>query len=100
MDSPLSPVTIIGIHGSGTSMSLGRWKTMGLFVGEVKDDNHVAFFFQRIDEWLISQSEGSWTQPQAVHDLVERIANGGDGLHCSLLCCYRRGGEMGAQLSP
>jgi hypothetical protein len=46
-------------------------ETMGLFVGEVKDDKHVAFFFQQIDEWLISQSEGSWTQPPAVYELVE-----------------------------
>jgi hypothetical protein len=69
--STLSPIIIIGMHRSGTSMITRMLETMGLFVGKDKDANHEALFFRRIDLWLFSQCGGSWEHPQPIHHLVE-----------------------------
>jgi hypothetical protein len=69
--STFSPIIIIGMHRSGTSMITRMLETMGLFVGKDKDVNHEALFFRRIDLWLFSQCGVSWEHPQPVHYLVE-----------------------------
>lgn len=37
---------------------------LGLFFGEYKDENGEAFFFLRLNDWLISQGGGRWDHPQ------------------------------------
>jgi hypothetical protein len=69
--STVSPVIVIGMHRSGTSMITRMLETMGLFVGERKDDNHEAHFFMDIDLWLIAQCGGSWEYPAPIYNLVE-----------------------------
>jgi len=65
------PVIIVGMHRSGTSMVIRMLEALGLFVGERKDPNHEALFFQRINEWLLRQSGGTWDYPKGFHYLLE-----------------------------
>lgn len=47
-------------------------EAMGLFVGHHKDKkNCEAFFFVKINEWLLRQSGGSWYDPEPIHHLLE-----------------------------
>lgn len=41
----LSPILIIGMHRSGTSMITRKLESLGLFLGNEKDENDEAFFF-------------------------------------------------------
>jgi len=65
-----SPIIIIGMHRSGTSMVTRMLESLGLFVGARKDDNHEALFFRRINEWLMSLSGATWDYPAASLDLL------------------------------
>src|ERR1700685_2157824 len=69
--SPSSPIIIIGMHRSGTTMIARMLEAMGLFVGKKKESNHEALFFLRIDRWLFSQCGASWENPQPIYYLVE-----------------------------
>lgn len=65
-----SPIIVIGMHRSGTSMITRLLEELGLFVGVRKDANHEAVFFNKINEWLISQSDAAWDHPEPFHYLV------------------------------
>jgi hypothetical protein len=69
-NNPVSPVIVIGMHRSGTSMLLRNLRALGLFVGHT-GDNDEAVFFYRIDQWLMSQSGASWENPAPVRYLLE-----------------------------
>lgn len=66
-----SPIIIIGMHRSGTSMVSRMLEQLGLFMGDKKQHDHEALFFININNWLLSQSGGSWDQPKAFHYLLE-----------------------------
>lgn len=70
MRSQCSPVIVIGMHRSGTSMIIRLLEELGLFVGEKKDANDEAVFFHKINEWLISQGGADWDHPQPFHHLI------------------------------
>jgi hypothetical protein len=70
--SSISPVIVIGMHRSGTSMVSRMLESMGIFVGGRKESNHEATFFLEIDRWLFSQCGASWENPQPVHYLLEQ----------------------------
>lgn len=70
MNAVQSPVIVIGMHRSGTSLVTRLLEDMGLFVGWRKDVNHEAWFFMRLNEWLIRQSGGAWDQPRAIYHLT------------------------------
>ena len=65
------PVIIIGMHRSGTSMVSRLLEELGLFMGVKKQRDHESIFFLDLNNWLISQSGGSWDNPQPVHRLLE-----------------------------
>jgi hypothetical protein len=64
------PVIVIGMHRSGTSMLLRMLQALGLFVGEIGDNDEARFFF-RIDQWLLSQSGASWDNPEPIRYLLQ-----------------------------
>lgn len=66
-----SPIIIIGMHRSGTSMITRMLEELGLFVGKKKEENHESPFFLRINDWLLSQSGGSWDNPEPIYHLLE-----------------------------
>lgn len=49
---PISPVIIVGMHRSGTTMVTKMLENLGLFVGDKKEVNHEAFFFWDINNWI------------------------------------------------
>jgi hypothetical protein len=71
MTTIYSPVIIIGMHRSGTTMITRLLEAIGLFVGQNKESNHEAMFFNRINEWLVSQCGGFWDHPEPIHYLIE-----------------------------
>ena len=71
MTTRYSPVIIIGMHRSGTTMITRLLESLGLFVGHNKESNHEAIFFHRINLWIASQCGGFWDHPEPIHELVE-----------------------------
>jgi hypothetical protein len=65
------PIIILGMHRSGTTLLCRLLESLGLFLGKKQDENHEAEFFQRINEWLITQSGGAWDNPAAIRYLLE-----------------------------
>jgi hypothetical protein len=66
----VAPVIIIGMHRSGTSMVTGMLEQLGLFIGVNKDNNDEADFFQRMNDWTLKQSGGSWDNPAPIDALL------------------------------
>ena len=65
------PIIFMGMHRSGTSM-LGRLlEGLGLFTGAKQDANSEAFFFQRLNKWLMAQCGARWDMPGALRYLLE-----------------------------
>ena len=58
-----SPVIIIGMHRSGTSMLTRFISDLGVFMGNDKSENDESKFFQNINRWLLYQSGASWDTP-------------------------------------
>lgn len=47
-----SPVVILGMHRSGTTMITKMLENLGLFVGTEKEINHESLFFWEINNWI------------------------------------------------
>ena len=62
------PIIIIGMHRSGTSMITRLLEQQGLFMGWRKDPNDEAFFFLRLNEWLLAQTSHTWDNPPNAAD--------------------------------
>lgn len=65
------PTIVIGMHRSGTTMITQMLEKLGLFVGSVKERNHEAVFFLKLNNWLFTQSGGAWDNPQPIHYLLK-----------------------------
>ena len=66
------PVIIMGMHRSGTTMISRMLDDLGIYMGKIGDQNHEALFFHRINQWLLSQSGGSWSYPEAIDSLLDQ----------------------------
>lgn len=73
MDKPrgISPIIIIGMHRSGTSMISRILEQLGLFVGRRTGENNEALFFLELNNWLMRQCGGAWDNPEPLKRLVE-----------------------------
>ncbi|MBU3820656.1 sulfotransferase [Flavobacteriaceae bacterium XHP0103] len=61
------PIIIIGMHRSGTSMLTSFIEEKGVFIGKKKAKvNKEAFFFQKINNWILYQLGSTWDSPEAV----------------------------------
>jgi len=49
-----SPVIILGMHRSGTTMITKMLENLGLFVGAEKEINNEALFFWHINNWIFN----------------------------------------------
>ncbi len=58
-----SPIIIIGMHRSGTTMITNHLERLGLYVSDRKDSNNEAFFFLNLNEWLFKQCKATWDSP-------------------------------------
>jgi hypothetical protein len=66
-----SPIILIGMHRSGTTMLARQLEALGVFMGKKKEGNHESIFFLNINRWLMAQTGGSWDNPQSIHYLLE-----------------------------
>ncbi|MCX7847291.1 MAG: sulfotransferase [bacterium] len=64
------PVIVIGMHRSGTSLVTRVLEELGLFMGWRKESNDEAWFFQRLNIWLLAQAGGSWECPGAIQHIL------------------------------
>ena len=60
MPSPVSPIIIVGMHRSGTTMITDMLQQLGLFMGWVLQENSEALFFVQRNERLMNACGGSW----------------------------------------
>ncbi len=58
-----SPVLIIGMHRSGTSLLTRLLEQQGLYVGWRLAANHEASFFNKRNSWLLASAGGRWDTP-------------------------------------
>lgn len=58
-----TPVIVIGMHRSGTTMISEMLTDLGLFQGVEKDPNHEPIFFMEINDWLLRTAGGAWDYP-------------------------------------
>lgn len=70
LSSVTSPVILLGMHRSGTSLVARMLGEIGLFLGWRKDINHEAWFFLRLNDWLLHQCGGAWDQPAPIRYLL------------------------------
>jgi len=66
-----SPIIIIGMSRSGTSMLTRMLDDLGLFVGNKLTHNHEALFFREINDWLLTQSSGGLENPGTIKYLLQ-----------------------------
>jgi len=64
-----SPVIIMGMHRSGTTLIAGMLQKMGIFLGKNLDVNQESTYFQKINKWLLSLAGAAWDNPDTF-DLV------------------------------
>lgn len=64
------PVIVLGMHRSGTSLVIRLLAAMGLFIGRHRDVNDEAWFFLRLNEWLLRQCGGGWDHPEPIRHLL------------------------------
>ncbi|MEE4604845.1 MAG: sulfotransferase [Desulfobacteraceae bacterium] len=65
-----SPIIIIGMHRSGTTLVARILESMGLFLGAYKDENCESNVFISINDWILRISGGSWDTPDAIDRLL------------------------------
>jgi hypothetical protein len=66
-----TPIIILGMHRSGTSMITRMLESLGLFVGKEQEENSEAIFFLKLNNWLLKQSGGAWDNPKPFHYLLD-----------------------------
>jgi hypothetical protein len=65
-----SPVIIIGMHRSGTTLVTELLEQQGLFFGRNHDVNHEAWFFLSLNRWLFRKCGARWDFPENVDMLM------------------------------
>lgn len=70
-ESGKTPIIIIGMHRSGTSLLTRMLEKLDFFVGWKKDSNNESMLFKFINDWILIQSGGSWENPEPVKYLIE-----------------------------
>jgi hypothetical protein len=58
-----SPVIILGMHRSGTTMVTDLLEKLGLFVGDKKEVNNESLFFIQMNTWLLREANAAWDDP-------------------------------------
>ncbi|MEM7412882.1 MAG: sulfotransferase [Myxococcota bacterium] len=65
MSSPRSPIIVIGMLRSGTTMSGGLLEALGAFMGVDQEWNGESLFFRRLNEWMVEYSGGNVEFPDS-----------------------------------
>ena len=65
-----SPLIVVGMHRSGTTMVTRLLEQAGLFMGKEKQGDDEALFFLRMNEWLQKSTGGEWDNPEYMSQLL------------------------------
>lgn len=57
------PIVITGVHRSGTTLIAESLRRLGVFLGARRDPNGEAYFFLRLNEWVMRRAGGAWDYP-------------------------------------
>lgn len=69
-----SPLIVVGMHRSGTTMVTQLLEQAGLFVGKKKRRNEMeALLFLEINEWLQKSTGGGWDNPEYMSYLLANV---------------------------
>jgi hypothetical protein len=63
IEKKISPVIVIGMHRSGTSLLSKLLEGMGVFMGADWEENNESEFFIEINDWLLKQAGVCWLEP-------------------------------------
>ena len=63
------------MHRSGTSLITRLLRSCGVFMGEKFGINDEAFFFQKINSWVLKQVGGRWDNPEVYKYANEELKN-------------------------
>ena len=58
-----SPLILVGMHRSGTSMLSQYIDELGYFTGRDKQQDNESLFFIKINNWILHQHNASWDNP-------------------------------------
>jgi hypothetical protein len=61
-----SPVIVVGMHRSGTSMLTRHLCTFGFYMGRRLSGNAESLFFQRLNRGILAAAEGKWSNVMPV----------------------------------
>ncbi|WP_022793416.1 sulfotransferase family protein [Marinococcus halotolerans] len=65
----LSPVIVIGMHRSGTTMLSKHLEKAGIFMGEKKEKNNESLFFLELNKWILRQCYARWDEVERYYEL-------------------------------
>lgn len=68
--SPLSPIIVLGMHRSGTTLIAQLLQDMGVFMGRRLDANYESIFFLRLNTWMLKQAGTNWEHPEPYDRLL------------------------------
>lgn len=68
---PRPPVIVIGSGRSGTAYVSRILEGLGVFMGAPQDPNHEAFFFIRLNTWLLAEADATWDNPEPLKPMLE-----------------------------
>ena len=66
-----SPIIIIGMHRSGTTLVTKLLEEFGVFVGRNLGKNYESKFFLDLNEWVFKQANATWDRPTGMCDLMK-----------------------------
>lgn len=82
-----SPIIVIGMHRSGTTLLTKMLEVCGVFWGGSKDEYNESIGFQSINEKLFAMANAAWDNPEPVESLLSepRLAEDAESLIRSTL---------------
>jgi hypothetical protein len=75
LHKPLSPIIVMGMHRSGTTLITQLLEECGVFWGGLPDEYNEDAFFQSLNEALFSAANGAWDAPESVERFLKEPDN-------------------------
>lgn len=69
-----SPVVVVGMHRSGTSLVSRILDQSGVMMGKDLQADHESLFFIGLNEWIYENAGASWERPAVLSELTEHAS--------------------------
>lgn len=67
----ISPIIVIGMHRSGTSIVTNILEDIGVRMGCIKDTNFEPRAYIALNNWILTQAGTSWQYPLSIHRMLD-----------------------------